>query len=145
MNKDSLIEIHYETEEVIELSTTKLLNWITHCVSNEGFHLGFLEIILSNDQQLLRLNKDYLNHNYYTDIITFDYSEHDQLVSGGIYISFERVKENAQKFNVSETEELFRVIIHGVLHLIGYQDDSISNKEEMTAKENYYLSLLSRF
>ena len=86
------------------------------------------------------MNRQYLNHDYYTDVITFDYCTEDH-VSGDIFISIDRVVDNAQNMGVSSNDELHRVMVHGLLHLLGYQDKEPSDKEQMTAKEDFYLSL----
>jgi rRNA maturation RNase YbeY len=98
-------------------------------------------LIFCSDEYLLDVNKKYLNHDYYTDIITFDYVE-DKIISGDIFISSDRVRENANQFNVSFEMELFRIIIHGILHLLGYKDKTKKDKSLMTEKENFYLSRL---
>ena len=114
--------------------------WITDTIQNEGFKLKELTYIFCSDNYLLEINQQYLDHDTYTDIITFDNSEGNNIVTGDIFISIERIRENAAKFNVSETTELHRVIIHGVLHLLGYKDKSARDKQKMTEKEDFYLS-----
>ena len=104
--------------------------------------LGELGITFGSDDYVLKLNQEYLDHDYYTDIITFDYVEQG-IVSGDIVISIDRVRENAKEFGVSFTEELNRVIIHGVLHLLGYRDTSDEEKTKMREKENYHLEKLA--
>lgn len=115
-------------------------NWITKIIEEESYLLGDISIILTSDNFLLKINKDFLNHNYFTDVITFDYSE-ENIISGDILISIDRIKENAKDFNCSEENELNRVIIHGILHLIKYNDKTNSEKIEMREKEDYYLKL----
>jgi len=115
-------------------------NWITDTIRNEGFKLKELTYIFCSDNYLLQINQQYLDHDTYTDIITFDNSEDEGIVASDIFISIDRIRENAAKFNVSETTELHRVIIHGVLHLLGYKDKSPADKQKMTEKEDYYLS-----
>ncbi|MNN24672.1 Endoribonuclease YbeY [compost metagenome] len=88
---------------------------------------------------MLEINKEYLNHDTYTDIVTFDSSEDEDTIAGDIFISVERIQENAQKFKVDERDELHRVIIHGVMHLCGYPDKKPADKAKMTAKEDEYL------
>jgi probable rRNA maturation factor len=114
--------------------------WITAAIQNEGFKLKALTYIFCSDNYLLQINWQYLNHDTYTDIVTFDNSEGNEFVTGDIFISIERIRENADKFNVAETTELHRVIIHGVLHLLGYKDKSAPDKQKMTEKEDFYLS-----
>lgn len=119
----------------------KIRQWIGAMVTAEGFdRIGELNFILCSDAYLLEINKQYLGHDTYTDIVTFDSSEEDNVIAGDIFISVERTAENALKFGVSERDELHRVIIHGVLHLCGYLDKKKEAKELMTAKENEYLS-----
>jgi probable rRNA maturation factor len=105
---------------------------------------GDINFIFCSDEHLLGINKQYLNHDTYTDIVTFDYSSEaqQQPVSGDIFISIDRVKENAEKFSKSFEDELHRVIIHGVLHLLGYKDKTKSAKEEMTKEEDMSLKML---
>ena len=106
--------------------------------------LSFLNIIFCSDKYLLEINKKHLKHDYYTDVITFDYSEKNKNIEGDIYISVDRVKENATKYKQNKSVELIRTIIHGVLHLSGYKDKTKKEKEIMTTKENKYLSLYKK-
>lgn len=118
----------------------KVREWIGITIKNEGFaRVAELNFIFCSDDYLLNINKQYLNHDTYTDIVTFDSSEEEAVISGDIFISVERICENAGKFNVSERDELHRVIIHGVLHLCGYYDKKKQDKDRMTEKENEYL------
>ena len=118
----------------------KLRHWIVNTIKGEGFRrVGELNFILCSDAYLLEINKEYLQHDTYTDIVTFDSSETDDVIPGDIFISVERTDENARKFGVSARDELHRVIIHGVLHLCGYHDKKKSDKIRMTEKENEYL------
>lgn len=119
---------------------TKLINRIKILAFLECKEIGEISVILLSDEDLLKINIDYLNHDYYTDIITFDYSEGCK-ISGDLYISVDRVKENAQKYGYRFEEELKRVIIHGILHLCGYNDKSRKEQHEMRKKEDYYLAL----
>ena len=107
----------------------------------ENKKLGFINCIFCSDEYLGEINKKYLGHDYYTDIITFDHKDTEDNVEGDLYISSERIKENAKNFGVKTEEELIRVVIHGVLHLIGYKDKSKKEKMIMTQKENKYISL----
>lgn len=104
---------------------------------------GMLHIIFCDDDFLLDINKRYLDHHEYTDVITFDYGDEYEGTSGDIFISYPMVKENAKKYDVPVGEELLRVMIHGLLHLLGYDDKEEADSQQMKAKENYYLSLLS--
>ena len=117
-------------------------NNVVNLISEKEF-VSFSEVscIHGSDEWLLEYNKNYLNHDYYTDIITFDYSTED-FVSGDLLISLTRVEDNAKKLNVSRETELKRVVIHGLLHLCGYKDKSKDEIEQMRKKEDYYLSLL---
>lgn len=118
----------------------KLREWIGATIKREGFkRVGELNFILCSDAYLLNINKQYLDHDTFTDIVTFDSSEFEDAIAGDIFISVERTDENAKKFDVSERDELHRVIIHGVLHLCGYHDKNKQDKEQMTSKENEYL------
>ena len=123
---------------------TILKKWISATINKEKRKEGDITFIFCSDEYLLLINKQYLQHDTYTDIITFDYSEGDsaQPISGDIFISIERVKENAEKFSTTFENELHRVIIHGVLHLLGYKDKTKVAKAQMTSKEDYYLKQL---
>jgi rRNA maturation RNase YbeY len=114
---------------------------ITTLITMENKKAGDLCFIFCTDDFLLDINKKYLDHNYYTDVITFDYTE-DNLVSGDIFISVERVNENAARFGVSFNHELSRVMYHGMLHLCGYGDKSDDEKQTMREKEDFYLKTL---
>jgi len=117
-----------------------LRKWIEETAKAEGFKTGEISIVLCSDVYLLRINQQYLNHDTYTDIVTFDNSDEEEVIAGDIFISIDRVRENAAKFGVSEQDELHRVIIHGILHLCGYGDKKKAEKAAMTAKEDYYLA-----
>jgi len=114
-------------------------HWIKDSAAAEGFRTGEISLIFCSDTYLLDINKQYLNHNTLTDIVTFDNSDTGGLIAGDIFISIDRVRENATKFGVEERDELHRVIIHGVLHLCGYGDKKKEEKARMTEKENFYL------
>lgn len=114
--------------------------WISKTIKSEGFKkVGELSLIFCDDDYLLSINQQYLDHNTYTDIITFDNSEDEEVISGDIFISIDRIKENASLYKVEEAHELHRVIIHGILHLCGYLDHSKEEKKMMTEKEEQYL------
>ncbi len=117
-----------------------LRKWIAACIKAEGFKLRELNFIFCSDTYLLGLNKEYLNHDTFTDIITFDNSEEEGDIVGDIFISVDRVCENAINFKVSETDEMHRVMVHGTLHLLGYGDKGNAAKVLMTKKEDFYLS-----
>jgi rRNA maturation RNase YbeY len=117
-----------------------LRTWIKNTILAEGFKLGELNFIFCSDNYLLSMNQDYLKHDTLTDIITFDNSEHKRVIVGDIFISLERIQENAQSFKVKTEDELHRVMIHGTLHLLGYADKGKEAKALMTDKEDLYLS-----
>lgn len=115
--------------------------WIQKAIQKEAFILGKLQYTFLNDEDLHKINVQYLNHDTFTDIITFDYGRGKYIFSE-IYISLDRVEENAFKNQVDFKLELHRIFIHGLLHLLGYNDKSPNEKTIMTSKEDYYLSLL---
>jgi len=117
-------------------------NWLNCIVKQENKKIGEINIVFYNDEQLLELNKQYLNHDTFTDIITFDYSE-KKVLHGDICISIERVKENAIKYNCTFEEELRRVMVHGILHLCGYKDKKTDEVKLMKAKEEESLMLFN--
>lgn len=115
-------------------------HWINATIIQEGYQLKELNFIFCSDAYLLNINQQYLKHNTFTDIVTFDNSEEPKKILGDIFISTDRIKENALTFNVTEADETHRVIIHGTLHLLGYKDKSKAHKALMTQKEDHYLS-----
>ena len=119
----------------------KIADWIAKAITDENKTLGEINYIFVSDEYLLDLNKTYLNHDTLTDIITFDNSV-GNILHSDIYISVDRVRDNALDFNVSFEEELHRVMIHGVLHLAGYKDKTNKEAEEMRSRENHYLERL---
>lgn len=118
----------------------KLREWINVTVIAEGYTLSELNYIFCSDTYLLALNQQYLDHDTYTDIITFDNSELEKVIVGDIFISVDRIRENAKEFSKTEADELHRVIIHGALHLLGYKDKTKADKSLMTQKEDHYLA-----
>jgi len=134
------ISFHNEGVGTKTPSKRLLKAWIKEFVSNHGKKVGELAFIFCSDEKILEVNQNFLQHDYYTDIITFDYCE-GEIVSGDIFISVERVKENATSHNVEYNTELIRVLAHGVLHLIGFQDKSPKKKKEMTENEDLCISL----
>ncbi len=120
----------------------KLLNnrWLKMVAESEIKRLGDISIIFCSDPYILEVNLKYLQHDYFTDIITFDYCEGNRL-SGDLFISVDSVRENAEYYSVEFEDELNRVIVHGILHLIGYDDHSDEEKIIMRKKENYYLQM----
>ncbi len=135
-----MIEFNYETNFKLD-NEALLINWINDYVSENGFEVGEINYIFCDDEYLHKLNIEFLQHDTLTDIISFDNSL-GKLLNGDIFISVERVKENALDFGVSFQEELHRVMIHGVLHYMGLKDKTVSEKENMRAQENTALSLL---
>ena len=128
---------HIETQELTNSMAISL--WLTNVIKEEGKQMGDLVYVLCKDEYLLERNIQFLNHNTLTDVITFDYSE-DKIISGDILISTERVVENAKIFNVNYLTELHRVMVHGLLHLLGYKDKIEKDANTMRKKENYYLN-----
>ncbi len=123
-----------------ELNVDSIKNWISKTILNENLKEGAVSYIFCDDNYLSEINIKYLNHNTLTDIISFDYTI-GKIISGDIFISVERVKENAILFNTTFTDEIHRVMIHGILHYCGYNDKTKSEKTLMRSKEDYYLSL----
>lgn len=115
--------------------------WIEKCIGEHKLHVGEVAVIFCSDEYLLKINQEYLKHDYYTDVITFDYREHD-IISGDIFISVERVEDNATSLNLSMESELHRVLIHGVLHLCGYKDKTDEDKKVMTEQEDRFLAMM---
>jgi len=128
--------IHFKLKDQKKTSA-----WINNVVQEEGHTIKEINYVFCSDSYLLTLNKGFLNHNTLTDIITFDNSEIDTVLEGEIYISIERVQENAVKYNIPFNEELHRVMIHGILHLLGYKDKKTAEKALMRKKEEACLSL----
>lgn len=120
-----------------DLKYRSIKKWIASEIEIEACELGNINYIFCSDEYLLKLNIEHLNHDYYTDIISFDYCE-DNIISGDLYISIDRVKENSILFGAGETE-IYRVIIHGVLHLCGYKDDTEEECEAMRKREDQAL------
>lgn len=120
---------------------TKIKVWVNRAIKKEGYRLGELSYNFCSDEHLLQINIEHLQHDFYTDIITFELNENKTIV-GDVYISIDRVKDNAQQNNKTYSNELMRVIIHGALHLCGYKDKTKKEAALMREKEDYYLSLL---
>jgi rRNA maturation RNase YbeY len=121
----------------------KVSLWIKRIAENQGKRVGEISYVFCSDTKILVMNKEFLNHDYYTDIITFDYVEGD-IISGDIYISVDTVRTNADTYNVSFENELFRVIIHGILHLCGIDDKAPGARMIMERHENEALKILQR-
>ena len=135
---NNTIAFHYETDFLLE-NTESFIRWIKNVILEENKELGKVNYIFCDDKYLLEKNIKYLDHDTLTDIITFNYCEGD-VISSDIMISVERVMENSSIFENSFSEELNRVIVHGILHLVGYNDKTEKEKEIMRKKEDYYVN-----
>jgi probable rRNA maturation factor len=120
------------------VSKKDLKNAVKHLVLNEGKQLKDLSLVFTDDDYLLEVNKQYLNHDYFTDVITFDYSDFPE-VSGDVMISLDRVKDNALSMNLAYELEFYRVVFHGMLHLCGYKDKNKEDVVVMREKEDFYI------
>jgi len=136
-----MINFHVEDIDFKLQQKLKLKNWLKSVLEAEGFVLGDINYVFCSDEYLLKINVEYLDHDYLTDIITFDNSEDEELIEGDIFISIDRVVDNAKTFQVSTEHELRRVLVHGVLHLCGYLDKTDEEEKLMREKENHYLQL----
>lgn len=130
-----------DLDYTIDFSVSHASLWLQQVAQQHNFTIAALNYILCSDNYLLDINQRYLDHDYYTDIITFDNSDIPYTVEGDIFISIERVLENAHSLNLTFHEELFRVIVHGLLHLIGFDDKEPSLLGRMREMENKYLHL----
>ncbi|MEM8847907.1 MAG: rRNA maturation RNase YbeY [Bacteroidota bacterium] len=128
-----MIDYHFESDFVLK-DNSRFSDWISRIITDEDFEVGKLDFIFCHDDKLLSINVEYLKHDTYTDIITFDYTE-GKIISGDIFISTDRIEENAELFSVDKHEELLRVMSHGILHLMGYGDKSEEEIEIMRSKE----------
>ena len=129
-----MISFNYETDFQLD-NETQFSDWISRVILSENKKEGDINYIFCDDEYILEINKQYLDHDYYTDIISFDYSVGNEL-NGDIFVSIVRVKENATDFNATFDEELKRVIIHGILHYCGYKDKSEEDEALMRSKED---------
>ncbi|MDC3104734.1 rRNA maturation RNase YbeY [bacterium] len=129
------VEIKYSLKE-----KRRIKEWLNLVAFEEGSKIQNLNFLIVGDKRMIHFNKTYLNHDYSTDIITFDNSENKK-ISGDIVISIERVKENSKKYKVKLEDELRRVMAHGLLHLLGYDDKNEKEKKRIRKKENYYLEM----
>ncbi|MFZ2284131.1 MAG: rRNA maturation RNase YbeY [Lutibacter sp.] len=136
-----MIEFNYETDFKLE-NEELIQNWISNCIESYGFNEGELNYIFCDDDYLLKLNVEFLEHDTLTDIISFDYTM-GKLISGDIFISVERVRENAKIFNQTFDNELNRVMIHGVLHYMGFKDKGKKDKELMRGEEDKCLAMFN--
>jgi len=134
----SELSLFFEEIERLNLNGQYLQKLIGSLIQREEKIFGDISVIFCSDEYLLKINEQYLGHNYYTDIVTFDYVE-KSVISGDLFISVDRVAENAEKYGNSFIEELHRVLIHGVLHLVGYKDNTTEEQSLMRDKEDFYL------
>ncbi len=131
--------IEFFSENEFRLKNEKgLKEWVSAVISSEGFEEGDITFVFCNDDYLVNINLEFLKHDTLTDIISFDYSL-NKLLEGEIYISTERVEENAKDLGISFTNELRRVVIHGILHFCGYTDKTIEEQKAMRSRENHWL------
>lgn len=138
--------INFFSEDVKFTLPNKLKRkaWLKNLAKNEGLKINELSYIFCSDEYLHKMNLDYLDHDTFTDIITFDNSEEEKLIEGDIFISIERVRENAKQLNLSEETELSRVISHGLFHLMGYKDKTKTQILEMREKEESAIELFDK-
>lgn len=141
MRPTQSIHFYFDNVSVILKDRKKLKNFLSRIVAKEKRHLNALNYVFCNDKTLLEINRKYLDHNFYTDVITFDLSFSPKEILADIYISFDRVRENAKNLRIPLKEELPRVMFHGLLHLCGYNDKTQVQKKVMTKKENFYVDL----
>lgn len=133
--------IHFFFENIEEINfPPDTISWLKNIIPTEGKKLGTLNYIFCDDEYLLKVNRDFLDHDYYTDIITFDYVK-GNTISGDIFVSLPRISENAVTLQKDYDSELLRVLAHGILHLCGYKDKSAQENTEMRAKEDFYLNI----
>ncbi|MBP6334733.1 MAG: rRNA maturation RNase YbeY [Bacteroidia bacterium] len=137
--------IHFFKEEVkFRLGKqAKLCDWLISCARKEGYKINTLNYIFCTDDYLLSMNNEYLGHNYFTDIITFDYNVEKNNITGDVFISIDTVNKNSLRFNTTFQNELHRVMIHGLLHLVGYRDKTEKEKQKMKSMEDKYLAFLA--
>ncbi|MCE4564090.1 rRNA maturation RNase YbeY [Maribellus sp. CM-23] len=133
------VEFYFEDIDPISIHENILNLQLNSLIEKELREIGDISVIFCSDEYLLKMNKEYLNHDYYTDIITFDYVE-GNVISGDLFISVDRVKDNAVQFDSTLLKELYRVVFHGTLHLVGYKDKTEEEKVLMRSKEDFYLS-----
>ena len=136
-----MIEIDFIIEAIPNINSEFFILSLPKLIQSENKECGPINLIFCDDDKILEVNKEYLSHDYYTDIITFDYSL-NQIISGDLFISIDRVKENSNRYSKTFENELMRVVFHGVLHLCGYNDKSEEEILVMRSKEDYYLTQL---
>ncbi len=132
------IFLHYNNSSYPFPDEQKLIPFLEWLISTENYNVGNINLIFTDNEEILRLNKQYLNHDYYTDVITFYYEDIEEL-SGDIFISLDKIFENSKDYQTDFNNELLRVIFHGFLHLVGYDDQSEEEIQTIRDKEDYYL------
>lgn len=140
----NLRNIHFHTEETsfVLANKAKYKTWLGEIIKEHKFELRELNYIFCTDEYLLNINREYLDHDYYTDIITFDNSEEEGFIEGDIFVSIDRIRDNANEFNQEFTKELTRVIAHGLLHLVGFGDKGENEIKEMRKQEDLAIQKL---
>ena len=134
--------IHFFFENIDKFSLSdRTKDWLINLITNEGKKAGEINYIFCDDEYLLKVNQDFLQHDYYTDVITFDYVK-GKTIAGDIFVSLPRISENAETHSKDFNVELHRVLAHGILHLCGYKDKTDDEGKEMRNKEDYYLNSL---
>ncbi len=132
------VYFHNQEIDFILQEKNKISNWIEEVIFLENFFIGDINLIFTGKEYLLKINQKYLSHDYHTDVITFDYNI-EKIISGDIFISVETVFENARIYEKNQKEEILRIIIHGILHLLNYKDKDKKDKIIMTKKEDFYI------
>lgn len=133
------VYFHNEDNSYVLPAKRKVKSWLKTSIEHQKMSIGTINIVFCSDQHLLGINIEYLNHDYYTDIITFNYCE-AKLISGDLFISIDRIKDNSKNNKLLFVNELHRVIIHGVLHLCGFNDKTKAEKKEIRQMEDYFLN-----
>jgi probable rRNA maturation factor len=134
-----MINFHTEEIDFKVANPIKTKRWLKGVISTEGFDLSEINYVFCSDEYLHQINVTYLDHDTLTDIITFDNSEDEKLIEGDIFVSIDRINDNAKDFNNLFEQEFRRVLVHGVLHLCGYLDKSEKDEKQMRMKEDFYL------
>ena len=135
------ISYHAEDISFPKIKRREITNWIKEIASDYNKRVGEISYIFCSDEKILQINQQYLNHDYYTDIITFDYSE-ENTISGDLFLSLDTIKSNSEKYHVDYQQEMYRVIIHGILHLCGLKDKTPEEEKIMRDSENRALTIL---
>lgn len=136
-----MVNIFFENTETLDLDPEFFNSWLSDLCEHHNKSLGEISLIFCDDEYLLQMNREHLNHDYYTDIITFDYTDED-LISGDLFISIDRVKDNANQLSIDNIDELNRVVAHGTLHLVGFKDKTQEDQEQMRQEENLALNMI---